>query len=83
MLSSLVKKMQITKAKRDALAEQDKIVEYLTTQLDQDSCRYIVTRPSHLIWDKPSKRKLAASKSVSTEIRLRMSESELLSPKSI
>mmetsp|Transcript_39790 Transcript_39790/g.96060 ORF Transcript_39790/g.96060 Transcript_39790/m.96060 type:complete len:387 (+) Transcript_39790:61-1221(+) len=63
MLSSLVKKLHITKAKREALAEQDKIVEYITTQMDQDSCRYIVTRPSDLIWDKPSKRKLAASKS--------------------
>ncbi|CAJ1966411.1 unnamed protein product [Cylindrotheca closterium] len=63
ILSSLVKKMQITKAKREALAEQDKIVAYLSTQLDQDSCRYIITRPSDLIWDKPSKRKLAASKS--------------------
>lgn len=69
MLSSIVKKMQVTKAKREALAEQDKIVEYISTQLDQDSCRYIITRPSDLIWDKPSKRKLAASKSVSEHKR--------------
>jgi hypothetical protein len=56
--------MQVSKAKREAFEEQDKIVQYLCTQMNPDSCRYIVTRPSDLIWDKPSRKKLAASKSV-------------------
>eukprot|EP00980_Cylindrotheca_fusiformis_P007554 scaffold1567_cov102-Cylindrotheca_fusiformis.AAC.5 len=65
ILSTLVKKMQVRRPKRVALEEQDKIVHYLSSQMDPQSCRYIVTRPSDLIFDKPSKKKLAASKSVS------------------
>ena len=56
--------MAITKISRDAFDEEDRIVKYISTQLDTDTCKYIITRPGDLIWDKPSKKKLAASKSV-------------------
>lgn len=71
MFSQLVKKMTVRKSKRDLLNEQDQIVQYICTALqsspDGPSLQFIVTRPSDLVWDRPSRKKLAASKSVSYE----------------
>ena len=76
MFSNLKKKMALRKSSRDLLQEQDKIVKYLCSQSqssDEDdaestksSFQFIITRPSELVWDRPSRKKLAASKSVSS-----------------
>ncbi len=74
MFTHLVKKMALRKTRRETLQEQDKIIRYISKYLkareietDELPFHYIVTRPSEIVWDRPSRRKLAASKSVSTE----------------
>jgi len=63
--SKIVKKMALRKNWRDTKREQDKIVKYLANQTKDASFNYIITRPSDtMIWNKPSRKKLAASKSV-------------------
>ena len=63
--SKMVKKMALRKNWRDTKREQDKIVKYLANQTKYASFNYIITRPSDtMIWNKPSRKKLAASKSV-------------------
>jgi hypothetical protein len=64
MFSQLVKKMAFRKTRRETLSEQDQIVQYICTQADPEWFQFIVTRPSDMIWDRPSRKKLAASKSV-------------------
>jgi hypothetical protein len=66
MLASFVKKMTVAKVNKELIKEQDDIVHHICTQLSPSSEHdYIVTRPSNLLWDRPSRAKLAASKSVS------------------
>lgn len=69
MLTSVVKKMAVRKTRREMLQEQDRIVKYISKYVDQSDgdespFQYIITRPSEMIWDRPSRKKLAASKSV-------------------
>ena len=75
MFASMFKKMTIRKKSREFFQEQDKIVKYICSHhqaSDQDdddngqgpSFDFIVTRPSELIWDRPSRKKLLPSKSV-------------------
>ena len=72
MISTVVKKMAVRKTRRDTLQEQDRIVKYISKHLkshvvsesDDPPFQYIITRPSGMIWDRPSRKKLAASKSV-------------------
>jgi hypothetical protein len=64
MFSQLVKKMAVRKTRRESLYEQDQIVQYICTRADPEWLQFIVTRPSDVIWDRPSRKKLAASKSV-------------------
>ena len=80
MFSNLKKKMAIRKSARDSFQEQDKIVKFICSQSNtsfsnrngvdrttNEACfKFIITRPSDLVWDRPSRKKLAASKSVST-----------------
>jgi hypothetical protein len=60
--------MALSKTRRAFLQEQDHIVQYLSNQIDQDQTSFIITRPGAVIVDKPSKKKLAASKSVRIHI---------------
>jgi len=62
-LSTIVKKVAGRKDWRNAKREQDQIVEYVTNQTKNAHFNYIITRPSGSIRDKPSRKKLAASKS--------------------
>jgi hypothetical protein len=59
----MAKKMAVGRDWRNAKKEQDKIVKYITHQTKNAHFNYVVTRPSGAIWDKPSRKKLAASKS--------------------
>ena len=64
-LTKVVKKMAFRKNWRSTKREQDRIVQYIANQTKDASFNYIVTRPSAaFIWDRPSRKKLAASKSV-------------------
>lgn len=63
LLSTMVKKMAFSKEWKDKKREQDQIAKYLMHETKNMHFNYIVTRPSDLIWDKPSRKKLAASKS--------------------
>lgn len=72
MFTNVVKKMAIRKNRRETLQEQDKIIRYINKFLkarelegDESPFQYIITRPSEMIWDRPSRKKLEASKSVS------------------
>lgn len=65
LLSTVVKKIAISKDWKGKKKEQDQIVKYLMHQTQNAHFNYIVTRPSGVIWDRPSRKKLAASKSVS------------------
>ena len=56
--------MGVKKEWRNIKREQDKIVKYITNQTKNTHFNYVITRPSGSIWDKPSRKKLAASKSV-------------------
>eukprot|EP00934_Nitzschia_sp_Nitz4_P000466 Nitzschia sp. Nitz4//scaffold5_size260463//87803//88966//NITZ4_000968-RA/size260463-augustus-gene-0.7-mRNA-1//1//CDS//3329555298//466//frame0 len=73
LLSNMVKKMTVRKTRREVLREQDRIIKYIvrlsqTHDDEEDSeplpYRFIVTRPSEILWDRPSRKKLAASKSL-------------------
>ena len=65
LLSKVAKKVAIRKTIRESLQEQDQIVQYICTQSeDLPFLDFIVTRPGSMIWDRPSRKKLAASKSV-------------------
>ena len=75
----MVKKIAVRKSRRETLQEQDKIIRYITKFMkarelegDESPFHYIVTRPSEMVWDRPSRKKLAASKSVSRKIRFRI-----------
>jgi len=63
VLSTIVKKMAVSKTSRGTKKEQDRIVNYISNQTKNAHFNYIITRPSTSIWDKPSRKKLAASKS--------------------
>lgn len=63
-LSSVVKKMAVRRDWRNSTREQDKIVKYIIAQTKNAHFNYIVTRPSGNIWDKTSRKKLSASKSI-------------------
>lgn len=73
MISNVVKKMAVRKTRRETLKEQDRIVKYISKHLQtreeegsgEPTFQYIITRPSELVRDRPSRKKLAASKSVS------------------
>lgn len=67
-ISKIVKKAAVKKDWKMIKKEQDKIVRYITAQTKNAHFNYIITRPSGAIWDKPSKKKLAASKSVSLHL---------------
>ena len=72
MLSQMVKKMSLSKGRRDTMSEQDEIVKYICAishEEDGLECpfNFIITRPSDLLWDWPSRKRLAASKSVSEQ----------------
>lgn len=68
VLGKVAKKLAVKKSTRDSLREQDRIVKYIVNSTKQTSMNFIVTRPSSdtMIWDRPSRKKLAASKSVGT-----------------
>jgi len=66
-ISKIVKKAAVKKDWKMIKKEQDKIVRYITAQTKNAHFNYIITRPSGAVWDKPSKKKLAASKSVRTQ----------------
>mmetsp|Transcript_435 Transcript_435/g.553 ORF Transcript_435/g.553 Transcript_435/m.553 type:complete len:93 (+) Transcript_435:183-461(+) len=55
--------MAVSKTSRGTKKEQDRIVNYISNQTKNAHFNYIITRPSTSIWDKPSRKKLAASKS--------------------
>lgn len=61
--SNIIKKMSLRKSYRNAKDEQDKIIQYVTHATKTVSFNYVITRPSDNIKDKPSRKKLAASKS--------------------
>lgn len=65
-MGKVVKTLAVKKNWRVALREQDRIVKYIVNSTKRTSMNFIVTRPSSdcMIWDRPSRRKLAASKSV-------------------
>jgi hypothetical protein len=63
LLSTVVKKIAISKDWRNKKKEQDKIVKYLMHGTKNAHFNYIITRPGGAIWDRPSRKKLAASKS--------------------
>lgn len=52
------------KVKRQQLKEQDRIVKYLAETTRDMRFNFVITRPGDLVWDRPSRKKLAASKSV-------------------
>ena len=67
----MVKKMAVRKTRREMLVEQDKIVKFISkyqkakaSEEGGNPFNYIITRPSELVWDRPSRKKLEASKSV-------------------
>jgi hypothetical protein len=62
--------MALGKTRRAFFQEQDQIVQYLSTAINQERTSFIITRPGALIVDRPSKKKLAASKSVRIKSRL-------------
>mmetsp|Transcript_7871 Transcript_7871/g.19534 ORF Transcript_7871/g.19534 Transcript_7871/m.19534 type:complete len:432 (+) Transcript_7871:105-1400(+) len=62
-LSTIVKKMAVRRSYRSMKKEQDRIVKYISKQTKNAHFNYIITRPSGSIWDRPSRKKLAASKS--------------------
>eukprot|EP00537_Pseudo-nitzschia_pungens_P002974 CAMPEP_0172374052 /NCGR_PEP_ID=MMETSP1060-20121228/54220_1 /TAXON_ID=37318 /ORGANISM="Pseudo-nitzschia pungens, Strain cf. cingulata" /LENGTH=414 /DNA_ID=CAMNT_0013100583 /DNA_START=45 /DNA_END=1289 /DNA_ORIENTATION=+ len=62
--SKMVKKIAIRKNWKNMKKEQDRIVQYIASSTKDSPLNYIITRPSaSLIWDRPSRKKLAASKS--------------------
>jgi hypothetical protein len=65
-MSKVVKTLAVSKNVRESLREQDRIVKYIVSGTKQMSMNFIVTRPNTdaLIWNRPSRKKLAASKSV-------------------
>jgi hypothetical protein len=74
MISNVVKKMAVRKTRRVTLHEQDRIVKFISKHFksaladendEEPPFQYIITRPSEMVWDRPSRKKLAASKSVS------------------
>ena len=70
MLSNVIKKIPFGKARREILLEHDKIVQHMCSEVEENQdiefpFDFIVTRPSNMIWDRPSRKKLSASKSVS------------------
>jgi hypothetical protein len=67
IITKMVKKLAVRKNWREMKREQDRIVKYVVNQTKDAAFNYIITRPSDsMIRDKPSRKKLAASKSVST-----------------
>ena len=67
ILTKMVKKLAVRKNWRETKREQDRIVKYVVNQTKNAAFNYIITRPSdYMIRDKPSRKKLAASKSVRT-----------------
>ena len=68
ILSQVVTKVVVGKTKKDKIKEQDQIIEYISTMSDPETFQYIITRPSDLIRDRPSRKKLAASKSVRSKL---------------
>lgn len=72
MLSNVAKKVAVRKKWRETYHEQDRIVKFIVQSVEgrgdaepmEHPFRYIITRPSEMIWDRPSRKKLAASKSV-------------------
>ena len=77
MLSQMVKKMSFSKGRRDTMSEQDEIVKYICTIPHEEDGKdfpfnFIITRPSDLLWDWPSRKRLAASKSVSEQSPFRL-----------
>ena len=77
LLSTVVKKMAISKDWRNKKKEQDKIVKYLMHGTKNSHFNYIITRPGGAIWDRPSRKKLAASKSVRQKLSIPISLSQL------
>lgn len=70
MLSNVIKKIPFGKARREILLEHDKIIRHICSEVEENEdiefpFDFIVTRPSNMIWDRPSRKKLSASKSVS------------------
>ncbi|KAG7351675.1 NADPH-binding protein [Nitzschia inconspicua] len=65
VMGKVVKKLAVSKNTREALREQDKIVKHIVNTTKHTSMNFIVTRPNSdsLIWDRPSRKKLSASKS--------------------
>lgn len=71
VITNVVKKMAVRKTRREVLQEQDKIVKFISkyqkakeTEEEGTPFNYIITRPSEIVWDRPSRKKLEASKSV-------------------
>ena len=65
VFSKMVKKFALRKDWRESKREQDRIIKYIVNQTKDASFNYIITRPSDaMIWDKPSRKKLSASKSL-------------------
>jgi hypothetical protein len=71
VISNVVKKMAVRKTRREMLNEQDKIVKFISkyqkakaSEESGNPFNYIITRPSEMVWDRPSRKKLEASKSV-------------------
>ena len=64
LLSQMRKKVAVRKSAREFFQEQDKIVQYISEQQKlSDGMNFVITRPGSLIVDRPSKKKLLASKS--------------------
>jgi hypothetical protein len=64
IIGQVVKKLQFSKIKRQQLKEQDRIVKYIAETARDKPFNFIVTRPGDLVRDRPSRKKLSASKSV-------------------
>ena len=71
VITNVVKKMAVRKTRREILQEQDKIVKFISkyqkakeTEEEGAPFNYIITRPSEIVWDRPSRKKLEASKSL-------------------
>lgn len=74
MFSEVVKKIAVRKNRRDNLRDQDRVVDYITKTVEGEEAndwndmecpfQFIITRPSGMVWDRPSRKKLAPSKSV-------------------
>jgi hypothetical protein len=66
-MGQMLKKLAIRKDWRQHVREQDRIVKYIVSRTRESSFNYIITRPGGMLLDRPSRKKLAASKSVCTD----------------